>query len=111
HPYALTLPAMTDEALAELTEKIREDGLLEDIVLHDGLILDGVHRDAACKRAGVQPRYVNFCDLVEFGKVKITDPLKFVISRNIRRDMTREQRLKWALDLVPLLAEKAKERQ
>ena len=41
HPICLLFPRMTDEELQELAEDLRIKGLLHDIVLYEGKILDG----------------------------------------------------------------------
>ena len=47
---------MDDQGLQALAEDIRANGLLNDIVLHQGKILDGRNRYLACGMAGVEPR-------------------------------------------------------
>jgi hypothetical protein len=110
HEYALLFPAMSEDDLEKLAADIKENGLLNEIVLLDGKILDGVQRDTACKGAGVEPRYVNWDDFPE--AVKAIGPLAYVYSQNIpRRHLTIEQRVEHALKLLPLLKEEARQRQ
>src|SRR5208283_194990 len=52
--------------------------LIDPIVLFEGMILDGRNRAAACERAGVAPRYVQFGGGRE-------DALILVVSHNIKR--------------------------
>src|SRR5262249_17988156 len=59
-----------------------------EIVLHDGMILDGRNRYRACRAAGVEPRYRNF---------EGNDPAAFVISVNIRRRHLTDQEKREAL--------------
>ena len=104
HPICLLFPRMTDEELQELAEDLRIKGLLHDIVLYEGKILDGRNRYIACPMAGVEPRFTEWD-----GK---GSPLEWVISENmIRRHLTSSQRAVLALELLPMLEKKAKERQ
>lgn len=60
HPYADLFPLMGDEELARLTQSIRENGQLHPIIVHEGQILDGRNRYAACLELGIEPRVVEF---------------------------------------------------
>ena len=103
HPACLVLPALSKDELADLAEGIKENGLRNPIVLHDGMILDGRNRLSACKLARVKPTFA------EFGG---DDPIGWVISQNlVRRHLTPSQRAVVAFDLLPLLEKEAKERQ
>ena len=76
HPACTAWPPMTEEALAELTEDIRINGLREPITLTpDGLLLDGRNRAIACEHLGIRPTTV----------VWDGDPVAFSISKNARR--------------------------
>ena len=104
HPACLLFPKLSPEELQELAEDIKARGLLHDIVRYKGMILDGRNRLAACKIAGVKPRFAEWD-----GK---GSPVEWVISENlIRRHLTSSQRAVIALDLLPLLETEAKERQ
>lgn len=85
HPAAAVFPMLPDDELAELAEDIKANGLLHPIVLDkDGLIVDGRNRDAACKRAGVEPTYTT---------LNGHDPVDFILSANVhRRHLTEGQR-------------------
>jgi hypothetical protein len=84
HEYANIFPELSDERLAELVQNIRENGLLDKIVLLDGKILDGRGRHQACRMAGVKPAFEIFTG---------ADPLAYVASRNqYRRHLTDGQR-------------------
>ena len=50
-------PPMTEDEYARLEESIRESGLLEEITLWRGTVIDGFHRLRACLRLGVEPRF------------------------------------------------------
>jgi ParB-like chromosome segregation protein Spo0J len=78
HPICLLVPSADEGELQDLTDDIRAHGLIDPIVLFEDMILDGRNRAAACERAGVAPRYVQF----EGGR---EDALILVISHNLKR--------------------------
>ena len=78
HPICLLIPSADEDELQDLTDDIRAHGLIDPIVLFEGMILDGRNRAAACERAGVAPRYVQFGGGRE-------DALILVVSHNIKR--------------------------
>jgi len=95
---------MSDEELAELAADIRAHGLLEPIVLLDGLVLDGRNRLRACAAAGVEPSFIEWDGS--------GDPAVWVISKNLkRRHLDTSQRGMVAHKLVGYHAAAAKERQ
>lgn len=105
HPVAKLFPAMDDVALAALARDIHENGLLNPIITHKGLILDGRNRLAACVKAGVEPRYVEWDGTGG-------SPTEFVVSANIhRRHLTSGQRAMLAQELLPRLEAEARARQ
>lgn len=53
HPLADAFPMMDDLAYAELVKDIKEHGLQEHIVIHEGMILDGRNRKKACQELGI----------------------------------------------------------
>ena len=56
HPLCAISPRLTGPDLEELANDIKINGLLTPIVIHDGMILDGGNRYAACQKAvSVQP--------------------------------------------------------
>ena len=72
HPLADLFLMMPDDELAELAEDIRVNGLRQPIIRDKkGMLLDGRNRLAACKIAGVEPRFERF---------KGTDPEAFIWS-------------------------------
>jgi type I restriction enzyme M protein len=90
--------------LQELADDIKARGLLNDIVLYQGKVLDGRSRLSACKLAGVEPRFVEW-----EGE---GSPTEWVISQNLfRRHLTTGQRAVVAYDLLPMMEAEAKERQ
>ncbi|MBW3600152.1 MAG: hypothetical protein KY475_23120, partial [Planctomycetes bacterium] len=88
-----------------MAEDIRRRGkLLEPIVLLGGAVLDGRNRLEACRRAGVQPTFVNWQ-----GE---GSPLEWAITKNLRRrQLNASQRAVLVLQVLPLLEWEAKERQ
>ena len=90
---------MPPEQLAKLTASIADDGLLHDIVLYEGKILDGRNRYLACPP-----------DQRRFTEYTGTSPAAFVVSQNLaRRDLTSSQRAVVAHDLLPALEAEAKD--
>jgi hypothetical protein len=105
HPAADLFPLLSDADLSDLASDIAENGLLEPIVLHEGLVLDGRNRLAACERAGVEPRFVEWNG--DGGT-----PLRYVLSHNLhRRHLTTSQRAAIAVDVLPMFEEEARKRQ
>ena len=86
HPLALMFPPMLTEDLEALVEDVRKNGLVEEIVMFEDKVLDGVHRLKACGLAGVKPRFRKWAG--EGGT-----PIQYVCSRNwSRRHLTPSQR-------------------
>lgn len=84
HPAAEIFPLLDGPELAALAADIREHGLRQPIIEHEGMILDGRNRFAACRMAKVMPTLEPFTG---------SDPVAFVVSANIhRRHLTESQR-------------------
>ena len=77
HELSKLFPRMDPGEFQQLVESIFVDGLLDDITLCEGKIIDGFHRDEACYITGVPPRYVT----LDPKKNKV----KFVVDKNMRR--------------------------
>ena len=104
HPAADIFPMMNDDELAELTEDIRKNGLIEPITILDGKVLDGRNRAKACDMAGVPPK-LNIA-------VNMDYPVSFVLSKNLhRRQLTVGQRSAIALEVREPLKVEAELRQ
>ncbi len=89
HPLADTLPLAAENRLESMADSIATNGLRLDIVLHEGKILDGRTRLAACIHAKVEPRFRVFGSLASDGD----DPIQFVWDMNgERRDLSDAQR-------------------
>lgn len=107
HEFATIFPMMDAAGTAQMAGDIKNHGLRDKIVLHDGKILDGRNRFAACAIAGVEPEY-EFFDPRRHGR----SALAFVVSKNLpRRHLTASQRAAVAAEMLPLFEREAKERQ
>jgi len=102
HKFADIFPMIEGEELEQLKSDIKEQGLLQPIILYEGKILDGRNRNKACEQLGIKPEFKNY----EGNK-----PLEFVISENLkRRHLTASQRAVIAVDIMPMLEEEARKR-
>jgi hypothetical protein len=94
HPLAEIFPRLDGADLTALADDIRKNGLRQAIVTCEGMVLDGRNRLAACKIAGVEPRFKEFAG---------DDPLDYVISLNLtRRHLDASQRAIIAAKIAPL---------
>ena len=94
HPLANLFPLIDGDEFQSLVDDIRAHGVLEPVILHDGMILDGRNRYRASKAAGVD------CPLRTFDG---SDPVAFVISLNLkRRHLSESQRAMVAAKLANL---------
>ena len=76
HETANIFPMMDEDALTELANDIRANGLLEPITTYEGKILDGRNRYIACHMAEVEPRFESYIG---------DDPICYIISMNLKR--------------------------
>jgi len=97
HPFADAFPMMTDDEMDRLVQDIKQEGQIEPcIVNHDGVLLDGRNRLAACELLGIEPI---------LRTVSPTSETAFIASLNIhRRHMTVGERQA----LAPVLEESFK---
>lgn len=89
HPIAQLFPLIKDNTreFRDLVGSIQEDGLIDPIVMDGDMLVDGRNRLAACKEAGVQPRFVQWKSLNPKGSLE-----EWIYSRNInRRHLTADQ--------------------
>jgi hypothetical protein len=63
HPLARLFPPITGDEFQKLVKDIKDNGLINPVVRHEGRILDGRNRLLACDEAGVLRRYVEFASL------------------------------------------------
>jgi hypothetical protein len=85
HPLAELFPPMSDVEFATLVADIKENGLRDPIIVHEGMVLDGRNRYRACLEIGIEP-------MTRPWDGKGT-PLDFVVSRNlVRRHLDDAQR-------------------
>ena len=102
HELAKKLPEMGAEEFATLKESIKTNGLLQDIILYEGKVLDGRHRYKACQELAIEPKYDTY---------KGDSPVAFVIAQNVsRRHLTPSQRAVLAVELLPDIEAEAAQR-
>lgn len=102
HEYSLVFPDMEADQFAQLVHDIKARGLLHEIVLFEGKILDGRHRYRACLEANVTPRFRTF---------KGDDPSGYVVSENLsRRHLSASQLGMVAASLAEVECERARRR-
>jgi len=76
HNYADIFPLMSSKEFNELKRDIKENGLLEPILLYEGKILDGRNRYNASQAVGVEIKTREYTG---------TNPLQYVMSTNLKR--------------------------
>ena len=102
HPLSELLPVLSVADYTRLRDDIKEKGLLQPIIEHEGMILDGRHRWRACEELGVTPQVVQYAG---------TDPAGYLYSVNLaHRHLTKGQLAIAAAKLKAHYAGEAKER-
>jgi len=95
-------PMLSGPELQELANSIKREGLLHPCVLQGDVLLDGRNRIAACKLAGVEPRFIQYAG---------DSPVAFIIASNLaRRHLDKGQKIALALEIEPHFAEEARKR-
>ncbi len=85
HEVARIFPPMAQAEFEALKADILRHGLREPITTHEGEIVDGIHRDRACRELGIEPLTVEWS-----GEGSLLD---FVVGKNLhRRHLTESQR-------------------
>lgn len=96
HPAAEIFPAMDEAAFAALVADIAAHGQREPILILDGRVIDGRHRQRACRQLGIEP-------LVRQLSADDGDPFALVVSLNLhRRHLSESQRAMVAARLASL---------
>ena len=104
HPAADLFPLLTGAELQALADDIKAYGQREPIRTYHDLILDGRNRWLACQIVGVEPKTQEWRGQ--------GSPTAYVLSENLHhRHLTPAQRAAVAVDVVPLFAAEAAERQ
>ena len=99
HELALRFNRLSDAELQELADDIEKNGLLEEIELRDGKILDGINRYLALRLKGVDPETIRRKHCKEYLG---TNPAAFVLSKNLHRrhlNLTDSQRAMLVADM------------
>lgn len=85
HPASLLFPSLPEDVMRDLVADIKANGLRVPIVVQDGQVVDGRHRERACREAGVEPRYEELDSL--------HDPWAYVVGVNLhRRHLSHQER-------------------
>jgi hypothetical protein len=94
HPAADVFPMMDDEALQDLAQDIKANGLLVPVVVDkDGTLIDGRNRFKACQMAGVEPTFQTF---------EGDDPVAYIIGINVaRRHLSKGQQAMSVAKIYP----------
>jgi ParB-like nuclease domain len=108
HNLAKIFPPIVGDDFDKLRDNIERNGLLEPIIMHEGKILDGVHRYTALFQLGNDDKdilkncTVTFEYEISHRKKKPT-PLEYVIAKNdTRRHLTFEDRRDVAAKILKL---------
>jgi ParB-like chromosome segregation protein Spo0J len=109
HPFADIFPLMEDAEFDELVADIKANGLREEIMLYEGMILDGRNRYRACLAAGWEEATILDSSHARHFDTEIDgDPAAYVISANIhRRHLTAEQKRELIAKLLKAAPEKS----
>lgn len=83
HPALASFPEQPEPVVSQLALEVKKSGLVNPVVLCDGMILDGRARLVACERAGVDPSFFAY---------QGDDPVAFVVAANAGRQMSPGQR-------------------
>jgi DNA modification methylase len=103
HSYSMLLPMMSASEREALKADIAANGLRDAIILLDGQILDGRNRYEICLELGIKPEFVEF-------KKSWGDPLAFVYSRALHRNLKDGQKACAAVYFDEKFSEQARER-
>ena len=83
HPYALKFPPLSEKDRAALKKDIEENGQLVPITINQaGQVLDGWHRVQICGELNVEPKIVQFADVI--GEKPVGE-IEFIFASNFHR--------------------------
>ena len=104
HEYANLFPLLRDEELTALSKDIEVNGQLEPIIVEGKIILDGRNRYLACRKAGIEPTFIEWHSKGEI--------LPFIVSKNLhRRHLRTNQKALIAVQIIDIFKDEAKKRQ
>jgi DNA modification methylase len=103
HPLADMLPRMTPAEFAGLKASISLAGQTDPVILLNGKVLDGRHRQDACAELGIECRYTEF-------KKAWGEPATYVMAKATHRNLTDSQKATAAGQFADLLVDDGKER-
>jgi N6-adenosine-specific RNA methylase IME4 len=100
HSLAALIPMMSESEYGALVIDIRNRGQIEPIVLYEGKVIDGRHRNRACRELGVNPSTVVYTG---------DDPVGHVVALNVhRRHLSASQKAVVALEVERAYAAETK---
>ena len=102
HPLCAILPDLSEWEFKSLQESIRDNGLVESILLYEDMVLDGRHREKACIEVGVTCRYEFFAGTYEQAADR-------VIARAYARSLDKGQRAMMAAKMATAKVGRPKE--
>ena len=82
HPLSAAWPEMSDDDFERFRQSILLVGLIDPIVIFEGMILDGFHRFMVCEANNIPMHFVEY---------EGEDPAGFVIGKHARRNLTPSQ--------------------
>jgi hypothetical protein len=106
HPFALKFPPLSEKDRTALKADIASNGQLHPVVINEqNHILDGRHRYEIARELGLEPRVVQFADIV---CDKPVSEIEFVFASNFhRRHLTDDQRVALYAEFLPQLRKEA----
>jgi ParB-like chromosome segregation protein Spo0J len=83
HELADLFPPMSDQERRELRQSLKQNGLIDSIVLFERKILEGWHRYTECLALGIEPVFVSFQTMGEY--IYGMHPVDYVWAKNFSR--------------------------
>ena len=104
HPIAKLIPEMDNDEYEALKADISGVGIINSIVIYEGMVLDGRHRYNISKELAIDIYARDFDESM--------DPVEYVVSENVRRrHLSKSQQAMIAAAVMDYLVEDAKKRQ